>query len=254
MHAPEHEDELIVPAREGTLCLLRAARDAGVKRVVLTSSCGAIYYGHKPQREPFNETHWSVLDGEMSAYVKSKIVAERAAWDFIAAQGGNLEMSVINPAGIFGPLLAAHCPSSVNVMKRLLDGMPGCPQISFGIVDVRDVADLRVRAMTDAAAIGERLDIAKVLRAHMGATARRVPRLQSPNWLVRLGAEQIRQCGNCCQCWVRFEMPAVTKLSGCSAGCLVRMRKRYSPQPKACCGSGLSKIEVRLGRTTQQRI
>ena len=203
IHAPEHEDDLIAPAREGTLRVLRASRDAGVRRVVVTSSCGAIYYGHEPRKEPFNETDWSVLDrGDMSAYVKSKIVAERAAWDFMAQEGGpRPEMSVINPAGIFGPVLSANCPSSINVMKRLMDGMPGCPQISFGIVDVRDAADLHVRAMTNPAAKGERfiavggksmsmLDIAKVLRARMGKAAGRVPRLQLPNWLVRLGAKR----------------------------------------------------------------
>jgi dihydroflavonol-4-reductase len=199
--APEHEDELIVPAREGTLRVLRTSRDAGVKRVVVTSSCGAIYYGHKPRKEPFDETSWSVPGGDMSAYVKSKIIAERAAWDFMAREGGQLEMSVINPSGIFGPIPGPDCPSSVNVMKRLLDGMPGCPQISFGIVDVRDAADLHIRAMTRPAAAGERfiavggksmsmLDIAKVLRAQMGAAGRRAPRLQLPNWLVRLGARR----------------------------------------------------------------
>ncbi len=199
LRAPEHEDELIVPAREGTLRVLRASRDAGVKRVVVTSSCAAIYYGYPPRKELFNETNWSNLDGDNSFYVKSKIIAERAAWDFIAREGGNLEMSVINPAGILGPLLGPDCPSSVHIVKRLLDGIPGCPQISLGIVDVRDVADLHIRAMTNAAARGERfiavggrsmpmLAIAKLLRARMGTAARRVPRFELPNWVVRLGA------------------------------------------------------------------
>jgi nucleoside-diphosphate-sugar epimerase len=100
--APKTEDELIVPARDGVLRVLRAARDAGVKRVVLTSSCGAIYYGHPPQTAPFDETSWTnIHGGEMSTYVKSKAIAERAAWDFMAAEGGALELSVINPSGIF---------------------------------------------------------------------------------------------------------------------------------------------------------
>ena len=102
--APQHEDDVIVPAREGTLRVLRAARDAGVKRVVLTSSCGAIYYGHPPQTEPFNESSWTIVGSDMSAYVKSKAIAERAAWDFIAREGGSLELAAINPAGIFGPV------------------------------------------------------------------------------------------------------------------------------------------------------
>jgi nucleoside-diphosphate-sugar epimerase len=93
--APRHEDELIIPARDGVLRVLKAARDAGVSRVVLTSTCGAIYYGH-PQTAPFDETSWTNLDGEMSAYVKSKAIAERAAWDFVSAKGGALELSVVN--------------------------------------------------------------------------------------------------------------------------------------------------------------
>src|SRR5258705_12796582 len=88
--APKTEDELIVPARDGVLRVLKAARDAKVKRVVLTSSCGAIYYGHPPQNAPFDETSWTNIHGEMSAYVRSKAIAERAAWDFMLAEGGEL--------------------------------------------------------------------------------------------------------------------------------------------------------------------
>jgi len=197
--APTSEDEVIVPARDGVLRVLRAARDAAVQRVVLTSSCGAIYYGHPLQAAPFDETSWTNLDGEMSAYVKSKAIAERAAWDFVAAEGGTLELCAINPAGIFGPALGADYSPSLDLVKRLLTGMPGCPQLYFGVVVVRDVADLHVRAMTSPAAKGERfiavagesmsmLDIAKVLRARLGDAARKVPTRQLPNWLVRLAA------------------------------------------------------------------
>ena len=97
--APKTEDELIRPARDGVLRVLRAARDAKVRRVVLTSSCGAIYYGHPPQTAPFDETSWTNIDGDMSAYVRSKAIAERAAWDFMSAEGGSLELSAINPCG-----------------------------------------------------------------------------------------------------------------------------------------------------------
>src|SRR3984885_4249230 len=101
---PKHEDELIVPAREGTLRVLRAARDAGVKRVVLTSSFAAVGYGHAPQSVPFNEANWTDPAGrDVSAYVKSKTLAERVARDFIAKEGGALELSVVNPVGVFGP-------------------------------------------------------------------------------------------------------------------------------------------------------
>lgn len=198
---PKHEDELIVPAREGALRVLRAARDAGVKRVVLTSSFAAIGYGHKAQSTPFNETNWTDLNGEgLTAYAKSKTLAERAAWDFIAREGGSLELSVVNPVGVFGPVLGPDYSTSILLVQRLMDGaVPGVPRLYFGAVDVRDVADLHIRAMTDPAAKGERLlavagdfmsmlDIAKVLKRHLGAAAKRVPTRQFPDWLVRLAA------------------------------------------------------------------
>jgi len=198
---PKHEDELIVPAREGALRVLRAARDAGVKRVVLTSSFAAIGYGHPPQTVPFDETSWTNPDGnDVTAYVKSKTLAERAAWDFIAKEGGALELSVVNPVGVFGPVLGPDYSTSILLVQRMMDGaMPGCPQLYFGAVDVRDVADLHLRAMTDPAAKGERflavagdflsvLGIAKVLKARLGESARKVPTRQLPNWLVRIAA------------------------------------------------------------------
>jgi nucleoside-diphosphate-sugar epimerase len=199
-NVPKNEDELIVPAREGALRVLRASRDAGVKRVVLTSSFAAIGYGHEPQTTPFNETNWTNLKGDTAAYVKSKTLAERAAWDFIAKEGGGLELSVVNPVAVFGPVLGPDFSPSVLLLRRLMDGgVPACPRLYFGVVDVRDVADLHVRAMTHPAAKGERflavagdcmsiLEIAKVLRRRMGASARKVPRLQLPDWLVRIAA------------------------------------------------------------------
>jgi nucleoside-diphosphate-sugar epimerase len=198
---PKHEDELIRPAREGALRLLRASRDAGVRRVVLTSSFAAIGYGHPPQDAPFDETSWTDLGGaDVRPYVKSKTLAERAAWDFIASEGGRLELSVVNPVGVFGPVLGADYSTSILLVQRLLDGaLPGCPRLCFGVVDVRDVADLHVRAMTHPAAGGERFlavagdflsvrDIARLLKARLGAAARRVPTRQLPDWLVRLAA------------------------------------------------------------------
>ena len=197
---PKTEDELIVPARDGVLRVLKAARDGRVKRVVFTSTCGAIYYGHPPQSTPFDETSWTNMEGgDMSAYVKSKAIAERAAWDFMRTEGGSLELAVVNPAGIFGPVLGADFSSSIELIKRLMKGIPGTPQIYFGVVDVRDVADLHLRAMTNPAAKGERfiavsgdamsmLDMAIVLRARLGDAARKVPRRQLPNWIVRMAA------------------------------------------------------------------
>jgi dihydroflavonol-4-reductase len=198
---PKHEDELIVPAREGTLRVLRASRDAGVKRVVLTSSFAAIGYGHKVRETPFNETDWTDPNGDdVAPYSKSKTLAERAAWDFLVREGRGLELSVINPVGVFGPVLGADYSASILLVQRMMDGaMPGAPQLYFGAVDVRDVAELHIRAMAHPAAKGERflavagefltmLDIAKILKARLGASAKRVPTRQLPNWMVRLAA------------------------------------------------------------------
>ncbi|HEY4308951.1 MAG TPA: aldehyde reductase [Pirellulales bacterium] len=198
---PRHEDELIRPAREGALRVLKAARDAGVKRVVLTSSFAAIGYGQPPRSTPFDETCWTNPAGlDVQPYVKSKTLAERAAWDFLAKEGGDLELSVVNPVGVFGPVLGPDYSTSILVVQRMMDGaLPGCPRISFGIVDVRDVADLHLRAMTHPAAKGERFlavagdfltmqGIAKTLKGSLGAAARRVPTRQLPNWLIRLAA------------------------------------------------------------------
>ncbi|HET7228359.1 MAG TPA: aldehyde reductase [Longimicrobium sp.] len=200
-NVPKHEDELIVPAREGALRVLRAARDAGVRRVVLTSSFAAIGYGHEPGNALFDETHWTDPNSPgVAAYPKSKTLAERAAWDFIAGEGGGLELSVVNPVGVFGPVLGPDYSTSILLIQRLLDGeMPGLPKLWFGVVDVRDVADLHIRCMTNPAAAGERflavggpfmsmLEMATVLRSRMGAAASRVPKREVPSWLVRLAS------------------------------------------------------------------
>jgi nucleoside-diphosphate-sugar epimerase len=198
---PQHEDELIIPAREGALRVLRAARDAGVKRVVLTSSFAAIGYGQKPKDRPFNETDWTDPNGDdVRAYVKSKTLAEKAAWDFIAREGGALELSVVNPVGVFGPVLGPDYSTSILLVQRLMDGaMPGCPRLYFGAVDVRDVAGMHIECMTNPAAKGERFlalageflsiaQIAQILKRTMGPAAKRVPTMELPDFMVRLAA------------------------------------------------------------------
>jgi dihydroflavonol-4-reductase len=197
--APKHEDDLIIPARDGTLRVLRAARDAAVRRVVLTSSFAAIGYGRPRDVRSFSESDWTDVNGpRVGAYQKSKTLAERAAWEFVTGKGGALELSVVNPVGIFGPVLGPDYSSSIQLVKRMLDGgMPGVPRLSFGVVDVRDVADLHVRAMINPAANGERflatagdfmtvLEIAQVLRTRLGPVADRVPTRVLPDWLVTL--------------------------------------------------------------------
>ncbi len=198
--APKHEDELIIPAREGALRVLRAARDAGVKRVVLTSSWAAIGYGHEQTTRPFNEDDWTDPNAEISAYVKSKTLAERAAWDFMAREGGALELSVVNPVGVFGPVLGSDFSTSIQIIQRMMNGsLPGLPRISFGLVDVRDVADMHLRAMTNPAANGQRFlalagdfmtmqDVALLLKARLGKVAAKVPTRTLPDWLLRVSA------------------------------------------------------------------
>ena len=200
-HVPKNEDEMIVPARDGTLRVLRAARDAGVKRVVLTSSSAAISYGRGPPPARYDETHWTdVGRGDVHPYAKSKTLAERAAWDFIAQEGGALELSVVNPVLVLGPVFGPDYSPSIFLVKRLMEGaVPGCPRLYFGVVDVRDIADLHIRAMADPAAKGERflgvagdfmsvLQIAQALKARLGVAASRVPTREVPNWLVRVVA------------------------------------------------------------------
>jgi len=194
---PKDENELIIPAREGALRVLRAARDAGVKRVVLTSSFAAIGYSAVPKTTPYTEEDWTDASGKVAPYPKSKTLAERAAWNFIEREGGNLELAVVNPVGVFGPVLNDDFSTSIQLVKRLMDGaVPGSPQIAFGIVDVRDVADLHLRAMIDPKAKGERFlaiagdfmtmhEIALLLRAKLGDAAKKVPTRVLPNWLVR---------------------------------------------------------------------
>lgn len=198
---PNNEDELIVPAREGTLRVLRAARDGGVRRAVVTSSFAAVGYGHAPRAKPIDETDWSNLDDPgVSAYVKSKTLAERAAWDFISREGGGLELAVVNPVAIFGPVLGPDLAASTLVIRGMMQGsIPLAPRVYFGVVDIRDVADLHLEAMTRPEAKGERflavsgdaislLGVADTLRRHLGQAASKAPKRQMPDWLVGLVA------------------------------------------------------------------
>lgn len=196
-NAPTSDDELIVPAREGALRALRFARDAGVKRVVMTSSVAAISYGHRGKTR-FTEADWTDVNSpDAYAYVKSKTIAERAAREWIAREGGGLEYCTVNPSLVLGPLLAADFSTSLEAIKKLMDGsMPGLPRLGFGIVDVRDVAAMHVQLLTEAGVDGERFiasgpfmwmeDIAAILRSGLGADGRKVPTRRLPTWLMRI--------------------------------------------------------------------
>lgn len=193
---PSDENELIIPAREGALRVLRAARDAGVKRVVMTSSFAAIGYGHENRTTPFTEKDWSKLES-LQPYPKSKTIAERAAWDFVEAEGTGMELAVINPVGIFGPALGNDLGTSLEITKALISGeFPRLPNIEMGVVDVRDVADLHLLAMTKAEAAGERFlatvgtlsfpEAGQILKAGLGPDGEKVPTKALPNFVVRL--------------------------------------------------------------------
>ncbi len=184
---PDNPNDVIVPARDGALRVLRAAEGAGVRRVVLTSSFAAIGYGPAPADYVFTEKDWTPADAPNQPYILSKTVAERAAWDYIG-KAASLELTVVNPTGIFGPILGPELSTSIQMIKGLLDGAfpEVLPDMWFGVVDVRDVADLHLRAMVDPGAAGERfiavsgeplslLGVATILREQFRDLAARVP-------------------------------------------------------------------------------
>lgn len=190
---PDDPDELVRPARDGTLRVLRAAVPTGARRVVLTSSFAAV--GYSPKAEPdFTEADWTDPDTPgLAPYPRSKAVAERAAWDFMDAAGGGTDLVVVNPTGVFGPTLTTRLGSSVQIVRAMLQGtMPVAPRARFGVVDVRDVADLHRRAMASPAASGQRflavgddpatsfVGLAAVLREHLGAVAAAAPTAEVP--------------------------------------------------------------------------
>jgi dihydroflavonol-4-reductase len=194
---PKDPDELIVPAREGALRVLRAALDAGVERVAMTSSIAAI----RPDRlsseaAPFTEADWTNGDDpSRTPYVRSKTLAEQAAWQHVRSVGAADRLAVINPGAIIGPALSKDHSYSLQAIQRLLSGMPAAPRLGFSFVDVRDVADLHIRAATDPAAGGERFiatdrfmwtfDVGAVLRQRLGDAAGKVPTRIAPNVMVR---------------------------------------------------------------------
>lgn len=231
---PKSEDELIVPARDGTLRVLTAAHAAGVKRVVQTSSTAAICYGMTGNRQVFTEADWSDLSSpDTYAYVKSKTIAERAARDWMAAHGAGMEFVTINPGMVLGPVMGGDFSASLVVITKLLDGaLPGCPRFGFPIVDVRDIAAAHVSAMTLPGLDGERFlcagrflwlrDIADVLKARLGSKAKRVPARNLPDWMVRLTALFDAE--------VRMVMPELGRERICDAG-HAKDRLGWVPRP-----------------------
>jgi nucleoside-diphosphate-sugar epimerase len=196
---PRDPDELIVPARDGALRVLRAATAVGVTRVVLTSAANAASPSSYAADGVTDETLWTVDDPSLPAYRRSKTIAERAAWDFMAGYEGPTTLTTVLPGAVFGPILSTANLGSVRIIQRLLQGrMPGLPRIGLEVVDVRDIADLHIRAMTAPEAAGQRFlgtgefvwmrDIAAALRAGLGDAAARVPTRQLPDIVVRLAS------------------------------------------------------------------
>jgi dihydroflavonol-4-reductase len=191
---PKDPDELIVPAREGALRVLRASSSAGVKRIVMTSSNVAVVNGEPA--DPFTEENWSdPKNPGLTPYGRSKTIAERAAWDFMNERGETNRLTVICPSAIIGPALSKDRSYSLQAIERLLSGMPGVPKLGFGFVDVRDVAEMHIIAMREPEAAGERFiatdrflwmsDVGQILRDRLGPEASKVPTRTVPNFVVR---------------------------------------------------------------------
>ena len=202
LSAPKDENEMILPAVEGTLRVLRAASAAQVKRVVMTSNFGAVGYSHTDTSTLITEEDWTDPNEKgLSAYNKSKVLAERAAWEFMQNGSGGMELAVINPMGIFGPSLSPDLSSGFELLKRVLDGsMKRIPNITLGIIDVRDVADLHIRAMIHPEAAGQRFlalaggiltlpEMAQLLKDNLDDKAvSRISTQKMPDWIVRIAA------------------------------------------------------------------
>lgn len=199
--ASTDENAMIRPAVDGVLRVLKAARNAGIKRVVLTSSFGALGFSNKDRNTETTEANWTdTTEKGLSAYEKSKGLAERAAWDFMEREGGNLELAVINPVAIFGPVLGPVQSPSFGLLKMLLSGAAkAVPNIPLNVVDIRDVADLHIRAMTNPDAGGQRFiasadgeislpEIAILLKNKMPGVSGKVATKILPNWVLSIAA------------------------------------------------------------------
>jgi dihydroflavonol-4-reductase len=193
---PKDPDELIVPAREGTLRVLREALDAGVKRIVVTSSIAAVRLADGAEQRELTEEDWTDPDSPgLTPYVRSKTIAEQAAWDLVKQRGEQDRLAVVNPGAIIGPVLNDDISYSIQSIERLLKGMPGMPRLGFSFVDVRDVANLEIRAMTAPEAGGQRFiavtkflwmaDTGEILRDRLGDGASKVPTRTIPDFVVR---------------------------------------------------------------------
>lgn len=199
--APKDENDLITPAREGTLRVLRAAEEAGVRRVVLVSSVAAVISGHERENRAFDESDWTDTSKTGYAYAKSKTLAEQAAWEFIRSTENvnGMEMVSVNPSNVFGPVLDNRQHTSTEWFRTLLRReIPGLTRTQLNLVDVRDLVEMIEKAMITPEAAGKRFianaasiplqEFALILDRNFASRGYRVPTRILPDWLVRFFA------------------------------------------------------------------
>lgn len=247
--SPRHEDELIVPARDGTLRVLKAAKAAGVGRVVLTSSFAAVGYGlARGETGTIREDRWTdVSSADNSAYTKSKTVAEKAAWDFLEKDGAGMELVALNPTLVLGPLLAkADLGASVTLIAKMMKGeFPGYPRMGFGVVDVRDVAQYHAKAVSQPGVAGMRFilsndfmglgDVVRILKDYVGpAYRKKLPKFGLPDIMVRLAALADRDVRD-----NLFELGKVRSLDGSKAPAMFGITPRTSKTAITDCADSL---------------
>jgi len=197
LDVPRHKDELVIPAREGTLRALRFATAAGVTRFVQTSSAAAIAYGH-PEKDHFDHTDWTNLAVGVPPYIESKTVAERAARAWVEANAPELVFCSVNPVAVFGPVYDNDLSTSVELVKKVVDGsIPLAPNMGICVTDVRDVAKAHVLAIEAPAedVRGERFptsqkfmwirEMADAVRERVPEYAAKVPTRPMPDWMVK---------------------------------------------------------------------
>jgi dihydroflavonol-4-reductase len=243
---PKTDDELVRPARDGALRVLKASRDAGVKRVVMTSSISAIIVGRGVREKPFTEADWTdeTNRSDTSPYDRAKTIAERAAWAWHKTEGGALELVTVNPSLVLGPVLGSDFSASLEAVRKLLDGsIPALPHFGFSLVDVRDIAALQLLAMTTPSAAGQRFigscefywmaDIAKILKQGLGDKARKVPSIPVPDFLVRVIAIFDRLCEGGCTTWGNDDKSRQKRRDECWAGRRGRSPRPFSIPPEA---------------------
>jgi len=199
---PKHEDDLIIPAKEGTLNILESALKNGVKRVIMTSSAAAIGYGNlKSTTQPYTEEHWTDIKDrkDTTPYIRSKTIAEKAAWKFMQqhVQNNQMELVTVQPVAVLGPVIEKDYGVSAEWIKKLLDGdFPGTPKFGISMVDVRDVADLQIKAMEQKEAAGQRFicnagfywasEIVKIIKETHPQYKKRMPKFNLPSFVIRL--------------------------------------------------------------------